>query len=520
MTHLCVAIFVTDIAKAKREIALAGEAGADMVELRIDAQMDANHVQEVVRSSTLPCIVTCRPIWEGGQSELDDHDRGLLLKAAAAAGASYIDVEWETAQRQSTAIREAIAERSALGNQAQLIFSSHHFRGRPIRLNNLVSNLNNYFGDISKIVWTARTVRDNLEAFEILQNKQKPTIALCMGEAGLISRVLAKKFGAFLTFASLDTGGGTAPGQIPVTDMKRLYRWDAINANTKVYGVVGNPIVHSMSPAIHNAAFEHVGHDGVYLPLLVESGYESFKAFMESFLNFDGLHLRGLSITIPHKENALHYLQEKSAEIEPLARQIGAVNTIVIDGDKKLHGFSTDYAAILDTITDALGINRTDLAGYRVGVIGAGGTGRTAVAALANCGATVVVYNRTRDRADALASEFNGKTGKVVAAPMEKLCDSCCQIYVNATSVGMFPLVDQTPWGKTPPTLDDKTLVFDTVYNPMQTKLLRESAAAGAKTVGGVEMFVRQAAGQFFAWTAKPAPLNIMRNVVENRLGR
>jgi 3-dehydroquinate dehydratase/shikimate dehydrogenase len=382
---------------------------------------------------------------------------------------------------------------------------------------NIVQELNDSFADIAKIVWTARTIRDNLEAFEILQHQQKPTIALCMGEAGLISRVLAKKFGAFLTFASLDGTTGTAPGQISITDMKRLYRWDAINSNTKVYGVIGSPIAHSMSPAIHNAAFDAVGHDGVYLPLLVNPGYESFKAFMESFVAFDGLHLSGLSVTIPHKENALRYLKEKGAEVEELAERIGAVNTIVIDG-KKLRGLNTDYAAILDSITLALNITRDQLADYRVAVIGAGGTGRTAVAALASFGATVVVYNRTLGRAQALATEFNGKTGKVVAARMEKLCDSCCQIYLNTTSIGMHPNVDQSPLGDNPPTIGPETLVFDAVYNPMRTKLIDQAETAGAKTIGGIEMFVRQAAAQFSAWTSKPAPLDVMRNVVEQRL--
>src|SRR5207247_873510 len=138
------------------------------------------------------------------------------------------------------------------------------------------------------------------------------------------------KFGGFLTYASLETGGGTAPGQISIADMKNLYRWDAISEKTKVYGVVASPVMHSMSPAIHNACFTDVDHDGVYLPMLVEPGYESFKAFMESFLNFEGLDLSGLSVTLPHKENALRYLKEKGAEIEPLAEAIGAVNTIII----------------------------------------------------------------------------------------------------------------------------------------------------------------------------------------------
>jgi len=158
------------------------------------------------------------------------------------------------------------------------------------------------------------------------------------------------------------------------------------------------------------------------------------------------------------------------------------------------------------------------LSGYRVAVIGAGGTGRTAVAALAHYGATIVVYNRTRERADALAAEFNGKRGKVVAAPMEKLCDSCCQIYINTTSIGMHPNVDASIFDKNPPNLSPQTVVFDTVYNPMKTLLLKQAEEAGAQTISGVEMFVRQAAAQFEAWTRSAAPLDVMRNVVQSRL--
>src|SRR5207253_9106840 len=203
----------------------------------------------------------------------------------------------------------------------------------PDRLYNILEQLNQSQARIVKIVWLARSIRDNIEAFEILQNRQKPTIALCMGEAGLISRVLAKKFGGFLTFASLRDESATAPGQITIHDMKGLYRWDAITPSTKVYGVVAHPVMHSMSPAIHNAGFNAVGHEGVYLPMLVNPGYESFKAFMESFLAFEGLDLSGLSVTIPHKENALRYLQEKGADLDPLAVRIGAVNTIAIERD-------------------------------------------------------------------------------------------------------------------------------------------------------------------------------------------
>jgi len=498
MTRLCVAIFVNDLAQAQRDIALAAEAGADLVELRIDTF--AGDVLPLVKASVVPTIVTCRPTWEGGQST--DADGVRIQKLREIYLPAFVDLELKT-----------FRVKRALGEFPRLILSSHDFKGRPDRLTNLVVELMEAACEVAKIVWTARTIRDNLEAFEILQSRQKPTIALCMGEAGLISRILAKKFGAFLSFATLEGSAGTAPGQISISDMKRRYRWDAIQSDTRVYGVIGSPIAHSMSPAIHNAAFESAGYNGIYLPLLVNPGYESFKAFMESFLNFSGLDLSGLSVTIPHKENALRYLKEKGAAVESLAERIGAVNTIVIE-DGRLSGFNTDYAAILDSITRSLGISREDLAGYRVAVIGAGGTGRTAVAALAAYGATVVVYNRTREKADALAAEFNGQTGKVVSAAMEKLCDSCCQSCINTTSLVRHPDVDRSPMESVP----GDVLVFDAVYNPMKTKLLAQAEAAGAKTIGGIEMFVRQAGAQFSLWTKMPPPLGLMRQVVEAKL--
>ena len=515
MTLLCVPIFVESLEQAKRDVALAAEAGADIIELRIDLlhiSFGPWDVIGIMERSTRPCIVTCRAAWEGGQSELPAVDRLQLL--AEVEDAAYIDVEW-------SAFRAFPGRRIGADRVARLILSAHDFRGRPDRLTSLFTEISNSDADVVKLVWMARSVRDNLEAFELLQHRQKPTIALCMGEAGLISRVLAKKFGAFLTFASLRDESATAPGQVTIHDMKRLYRWDATGARTKVYGVVGSPVAHSMSPAVHNAAFDRTGFDGVYLPLLVNPGYESFKAFMESFVAFEGLDLSGLSVTLPHKENSLKYLREKGAEVEELAQRIGAVNTVVIDrSDRRLplRGLNTDYAAILDSITAAMKIDRDALSDLRVAVIGAGGTGRTAVAALAHYGATVVVYNRTRERADALAAEFNGHDGRVVAASMDKLCDSCCHVFINTTSVGMHPNVDETPLGDRPPKFSPETVVFDTIYNPMKTKLLKQAESAGAKTIGGVEMFVRQAAAQFQAWTGQNAPEDVMRRVVEQRL--
>jgi 3-dehydroquinate dehydratase/shikimate dehydrogenase len=512
VTYLCVPIFVTDLSKARQDISAAVEAGAEMVELRVDRLDDLAILETLLLEKLCKTIVTNRSIPEGGFWPPEDKSRAAeILNGPTARLADYIDIELSSLKRDS--ISPAIVPVP--------IVSAHYFTGRPARFYNIIEELSHPPG-IAKIVWTARTIRDNLEAFEILQNKQKPTIALCMGEAGIISRILAKKFGGFLSFASLNREEATAPGQISIAEMKNLYRWDSIRESTRVYGVVAHPVAHSMSPAIHNAAFDDVGYDGIYLPLLVEPNYESFKAFMETFLNFPNLDLSGLSVTIPHKEHALKYLREKGAEIEELAERIGAVNTICIESQKdsppKLRGSNTDYAAILDCITAAAGISRDDLNHLRIGIIGAGGTGRTAVAALAHYGATVLITNRTEGRAERLAEEFDGKRGDVSAVTLAEL--DGCDVWFNTSSVGMHPGVDENPLGNHEPIWSAKTIVFDAVYNPMKTKFLAKAEEMGAKTIGGVEMFVRQAAGQFEAWTGKAAPVEVMRAVIENRLSR
>ena len=513
MTRLCVALFVRDAAQVRRDSAVAAEAGADLVELRIDQLTDAADVVAAVKASALPCIVTCRPVTEGGHSRLSPEHRLRLLLAAESA--NYLDIELAAGSSSQQWMESPRDQRPGS------ILSSHDFEGRPERLYHIVARLNESPAEVLKLVWRARSIRDNLEAFELLLTSPKPMIALCMGEAGLISRVLAKKFNAFLSFASLDGAGGTAAGQISIDDMKRVYRWDAINPETKVYGLIGAPVAHSMGPALHNAGFDLTGYNGVYLPLRVEAGFESFKAFMESAIAFEPLHLSGLSVTLPHKEHALHYLTERRAAIDPLALALGVVNTISIRREAKrvyLSGTNTDIDGLLDPITAALDIPREQLAGLRVGVIGAGGTGRTAVGALAHYGATVVVYNRTLEKARVLAAEFIGHRGKIVAAPLDKLCDSCCQVFINTTSVGMHPNVDDNAWGARAPELTAEQLVFDTVYNPLETAFLKTAKAAGARTIDGLQMFLRQAQGQFEAWTGQPAPIAEMRKVVETPL--
>jgi len=505
----------------------AAERGADLVEFRVDCFTDCpDLLVRLVEQSVLPCIVTCRPTWEGGHYKGDDQTRADLWGHLAAGPhpPAYIDVELAAYQR-SARFREQVDQVVDHPGQVRptttgLILSSHDFEGRPIDLYQRVEAMAAASAcRVMKVAWEVRSLRDNLEAFEMIASRHKPTIALCMGGAGLPSRVLAKKFGALLTFAALDSGAATADGQPTIDELKHLYRWDSIGAQTRVYGVIGHPVAHSLGPAIHNAGFDEVGYDGVYLPMPVLPGYESFKATMSVWLEMEQLHFCGASVTLPHKQNLLGYVQEQGGEVEPLAKRIGAANTLTRREDGTLYASNTDYAAALDAVCGGLGIGRRDLREQRVAVIGAGGVARAVVAGFAHCGATVIIYNRTPEKARDLASRFKGHTGKVVSAPLKKLCDSCCQIYINCTPIGMHPQVDAMPvpkgvvaaWGP-------GTVVFDTIYNPVQTRLLREARAAGCLTIPGTEMFVRQAGLQFKQWTGQDAPMDIFRRVLNERL--
>lgn len=532
MTRLAVSIFVRSVPQAISDTARAAEYGADLVEFRADELAhEPEQLIELIERSALPCVLTCRPVWEGGRYEGDEAKREVLFGwlGQATREAAYVDVELAAFQGRVSmqdAVRQIVDHPGQIRpTSTGLILSSHDFEGRPIDLYQRIEAMTAATAcRVIKVAWRARSLRDNVEAFEIIMQRPKPAIVLCMGEWGLPSRVLARKFGALLTFAALEEGTGTAPGQPTVTELKRLYRWDALNAETTVFGVIGYPVAHSMSPAIHNAGFEAVGFDGVYLPLPIAPEYESFKATVDAWIQLNELDFHGASVTIPHKQNLLRFVLEFGGEVEPLARKIGAANTLTvrwIDGKPHLSAANTDYAAALDAVCAGMGIERDGLKGKRIAVIGAGGVAKAVVAGFAHEGASVVIYNRTFEKAGALARQFDGVAGKVVPARLEKLCDSCCGVFINCTSVGMHPNVDDTPV----PSADDTkgwgpgTIVFDTVYNPVETRLLREARAAGCVTIPGTEMFIRQAAAQFSMWTGKDAPLDTFRTVLTEQLG-
>ncbi|MCH8211880.1 MAG: type I 3-dehydroquinate dehydratase [Planctomycetes bacterium] len=530
MTRIAVPIFVRDSAEVAAALGKAQRAAADgarLIEWRVDGlpNESAEGIQpaiDLIKESPLPCILTRRTVDEGGECTENDIQRGVFFSAIAHCGflPKFFDFELASFQKHESSWRSVL---NIDEHEVSLILSCHDFDGRPADLIQRVEAMTNEPAcDVIKLVWMARSLRDNLEAFDLLSERRKPMIALCMGRFGLMSRVLAPKFGGLVTYACLETGEASAPGQPTVEELQDLYRFDRIGPATKVYGVIGWPVEHSLGPRIHNAGFEAVEHDGVYLPLPIPPEYEHFKATVGSFVDHERLDFRGASVTIPHKENLLRFVKERGGTVDPLAERIGAANTLVVEDDGTLACMNTDAPAAIDALCKGMEIQRAELDGRRVAVLGAGGVARAVVTALCDAGASVVIFNRTKDRAETLVAQQKAATvgrAGIDVGDVDALAQGSAgrfQIYINCTSLGMAggPGADQSPLPDNAP-LDEDTTVFDTVYTPCRTPLIRHSEARGARTIFGVEMFLAQAAMQFEHWTGKPAPMDVFRKAVE-----
>jgi len=511
MTYLAVPIAAENTAEARRQIKYAKQAGAEMLELRTDylTEPRLSTVKELVgfaKEGSLPVIVTCRDKAQGGAAELPLELRTSILVAAVDAGADFIDCEYSNFLIVETGrqIREALSNNRG----ARLILSAHSFKGPFENLVGLYEQIRGEFADaIPKLVYTAKHINDCFEAFDLLHNKNGDAIVLCMGQAGIMSRVLAKKLGGFLTFGCLDDKTATATGQITADQLKSLYRWDNVDAETRLFGVIGSPISHSLSPAIFNACFARQKINSLYLHVLLEGGQEHFDEFLDNIRTRQWLGFNGFSVTIPHKANALDYARSAGESLEALAVDIGAVNTLKVGLNGRVSGYNTDYAGAMDALASSPGTGKIELHNIKVAVAGAGGAGRAVVAGLANVGAKITIYNRTVEKAKGLAEEFGCKY-----ASLDELEQMDATVVINCTSVGMYPDVDATPVPVG--CLRPGMTVFDTIYNPVETLLLKHARAAGAGTINGVEMFIRQAMAQFKLFTGSEADEDVMRKTV------
>ncbi|PON47808.1 3-dehydroquinate dehydratase type I [Parasponia andersonii] len=526
-TLICAPIMAESVDKMVIEIGKAKAFGADLVEIRLDSlkAFDPHQdLQTLIKGSTLPTLFTYRPTWEGGQYDGDEKTRQDALRLAMEFGADYIDVELQVAREFNDSIDGKKPEKF------KVVVSSHNYQTTPSveDLGNLVAQIQAAGADIVKFATTAVDITDVARVFQIAVHSQVPIIALVMGERGLISRILCAKFGGYLTFGTLESGIVSAPGQPTINDLLHLYKFRQIGPDTKVFGVIGKPVGHSKSPILYNEAFKSVGFNGVYLHLLVDD----IANFLQTYSSAD---FAGFSVTIPHKEAALKCCDE----VDPVAKSIGAVNCIIRrQSDGKLLGFNTDYVGAISAIEDGLqgslntsSVTGSPLAGKLFIVIGAGGAGKALAYGAKEKGARVVIANRTYDRARELADTIGGDA--LSLADLDKFHPEDGMILANTTSIGMHPKVDDTPISKSSPhkfmedvgrfgtwfspgqhALKSYSLVFDAVYTPKITRLLREAEESGAIIVTGIEMFVGQAYDQFEKFTGLPAPKEQFRKVM------
>jgi len=431
-------------------------------------------------------VGTCRRADNGGKFKGSLASQLEVLIKAHAAGFQIVDLEMQSALKSKP---EAIAR---LRSRAGLILSFHDFRATR-NLDETLEKMLKVPADYYKVVTTATTLYDNVAMMKFLQTEsdKHALIGLCMGEQGIISRVLGVRAGSTFTFGAVDPSAGlrTAPGQVSAADLRSIYRIDQVDAATRVYGVAGDPIEHSLSPIIMNAALRRENVNGVYLPLHAKTLKDLIHCVRE-------IPLHGLSITMPYKQAILPYLDNTDAH----TAKIGACNTVVRGQDGKLYGFNTDIAGVLRPVEQRLTIENA-----KVLVLGAGGAARAAVFGLKERGAEVWILNRTAVKAQKLARQAKSRTIKRV-----DLRKTAFDVIINATPVGMgntrdCPLKDEEIQAR---------LVFDMVYDPVETHLLQVARAKGIAVISGVEMFVQQAARQFEIWTGKPAPASDMLSAV------
>jgi 3-dehydroquinate dehydratase / shikimate dehydrogenase len=479
MTRICVSVCEKNLDALEKACERAGE-WADVIELRLDCLGTLGDLQPLLERVTHPVILTFRPVEQGGHRELDLQTRQSFWKTAP-------QTEW----------RDIEEDLTPEPDWSRVIISHHDFSGVPDDLTQIYERLASTPAGVIKIAVQANDIVDCIPVFHLLERARsegRRAIAIAMGNGGLATRILGPSRGGFLTYAALQARSATAPGQITAQKLHSLYHVDQIDRDTMICGLVGLPVMHSVSPHMHNAAFASSGINGVYLPFEVRDVKSFITRMVHPATREIDWNLRGLSVTAPHKSTVIECLDW----IEPTANEIGAVNTIVVDGDK-LRGFNTDAAGLIGPLLKLTGA----LNGLRVAVLGAGGAARAAVWALLQQNANVTLFARDLAKTRALGQVFNVSYESLASASFAGY-----DLVINATPLGSGESIDQTP--ATAEQLAGARYVYDLVYNPIETRLLKEACKAGCQTIRGLEMLVAQAKIQFELWTGKMPSISDM----------
>jgi 3-dehydroquinate dehydratase/shikimate dehydrogenase len=440
--------------------------------------------------SEITAVGTCRRVATGGKFKGTIAAELEVLEKAASSGFHLVDIELQTAE----ALKHGQLDKLR-AHGAALIISYHDFATTK-DLDGIFERIRPYEPEFVKIVSTAKTLADNVTMMRFLERARDlaNVVGICMGDQGIISRILGLRAGSVFTFAAAHVGEETGPGQIAARTLEETYRIDQLDAATKVYGVAGNPIKHSLSPLMMNTAFRRETVNGVFLALQTTKLSDLLTLVRE-------VPISGLAVTMPLKEEILKHLEKT----DPLSEKVGACNTVVRSQEGKLYGFNTDVAAIVRPLE-----RRLQLKSAKILVMGAGGAARAAVFGLKDKGAEIFVLNRTAEAAQKLARQAKVKTFK-----RDLLAKTNFDVIINATPSGMHGV---KPASLLEPKEINARLVFDLVYNPIDTPLIRMAREKGIPVVTGVEMFVHQGARQFEIWTGKPAPEEEMLRVVVHAL--
>jgi 3-dehydroquinate dehydratase / shikimate dehydrogenase len=478
MAKLCVVVTAPTTAELRRRRDEVSD--ADLVELRLDTVRDPD-VAGALAGRRRPVIVTCRPTWEGGHFTGSEDMRKRILTDALEMGAEYVDVEW----------RARFDDIISARNGRRIVLSSHDFDGVPADLAARLQVMRATGAEVVKVVAQARTLSDCVPLFNMGAQigRRSGVVLIAMGEHGLATRVLADRFGSAWTYA----GGIQEIGQLDASTLLTDFHFRSLGDSTEIYGLVAGSVTHSVSMAMHNAAFRATRRDAVYLPFPA--------ATADDFMTFGrALGIKGASVTIPHKVS----LFERMDELDAVARRVGAINTIRAGEDGRWLGGNTDVSGFLQPLQD-----RVALDGLRASVLGAGGAARAVAVALVSSGASVLVHARDPRKAEAIAAVTPAQRGPWPPAP------GSWDLLINCTPIGMHPRMDETP---VPQEQLTGRYVYDLVYNPRSTRLLREATAAGCETIGGLDMLVAQAHEQFQWWTGVKPPAGVMRDAALKRL--
>ena len=482
----------------KAEWKEAAEAGAELVELRIDLLRSDPNVKRILAERPTPVVFTVRRGSDGGVWRGDEEKRQRLLREAILLGVDYVDIESD------------IAASIPRFGPTKRIVSTHIFKKTPTdaELLALVKSTREKQADVVKIAAMSQSLSDASRMLELISktNADGPVLGISMGPLGLFTRILGAKYGAPFTYAGFNPDRTFAPGMPRFGDLQKDYQYDLIDSETEIYAVIGDPIGQSLSPAIHNASFRELGLNKAYVPIQMPGG-----RLKESLQELGWLDIKGYSVTIPHKEAMVALLSQADGAVEKTA----ACNTVVVK-DGRLLGYNTDYHAAMRSLEDKLGgvmeRDASPLLDKQMLILGAGGAARSIASGAVRRGAGVTICNRHEERAVTLAEELGCRS-----VPWSGRAGQLCDILVNCTPVGMHPHVDDSP--VPPAAFRPGMLVFDTIYHPENTMLLKLAREHDCQTISGVDMFIRQAAAQFYLFTGQEAPVDLMRDIVQRKLG-